>query len=343
MSEFEDLAGKGHSANQSFGHQNPAPRHDDTSEMRVHFSPPDENVLGRIDQSLSTSPFHPPNGEPGLADENQSADQSQQDCQCAEECILKESFCRSEFDGEKFLSLADSIMSRLFSDSEKTKKDSFKARVVSSISRKLSIILSLSRSQNEQLLHFWKTMMTFIHPGSDDVVRKFHASSTSCIRSCMEKEQKKKELTKRQMRECSFLSIAVDSALVRNEHLLSCFVRFSFEEQTLQTPLFFAICPSTTGSGQAHFIYNKLVEHDTPFEKLVSVSTDGASSMIGGNVGMVACLKSLVQHHCSTNQTQFNDFHSVWCFAHRLNLATKDFLELKGVNVVKSFADWFSD
>ena len=88
----------------------------------------------------------------------------------------------------------------------------------------------------------------------------------------MEDEQKKKELTKRQMRECSFLSIAVDSALVRNEHLLSCFVRFSFEEQTLQTPLFFfAICPSTTGSGQAHFIYNKLVKLETPFDKLVSV------------------------------------------------------------------------
>ena len=39
----------------------------------------------------------------------------------------------------------------------------------------------------------------------------------------------------------------------------------------------------------------------------------------------------------------FHDFHTVWCLAHRLNLVTKVFLELKGLNIVKSFSDWFSD
>ena len=34
--------------------------------------------------------------------------------------------------------------------------------------------------------------------------------------------------------------------------------------------------------------------------------------------------------------------HSVWCFAHRLNLVTKSFLTTKPVNVVLEFTDWFS-
>ena len=167
--------------------------------------------------------------------------------------------------------------------------------------------------------------MIFIHPGCEEVVQKIHASYTSCMRSCKEAEQKQKEMLKQNMKECSFLSIAVDSALVRNEHLLSCFVRFSFEERTVQKPLFFAICPSSTGRGHAHFIFNKLVESETPFEKLVSFSTDGASNMIGGNIGTIACFKRLVQQHCLTKQIPFNDFHSIWCFAHRLNLPTKLF------------------
>ena len=183
-----------------------------------------------------------------------------------------------------------------------------------------------------------------IHPsGSEDVAHKIHASYTSCMRSCREDEEKKKEMSKRYMKDCSFLSIAVDSALVRNEHLLSCFVRFSFEERTSQKPLFFAICPSSTGSGQALFVFNKLVEFETPFEKLVSVSTDGASNMIGENIGMIACLKRLIQQLCFTKQTPFIDFHSMWCLAHRLNLTTKDFMEFKGINVVKALTDWFSD
>ena len=42
-------------------------------------------------------------------------------------------------------------------------------------------------------------------------------------------------------------------------------------------------------------------------------------------------------------QTPFNDFHTVWCLAHRLNLVTRDFMNLKGPNIVKSFSDWIAD
>ena len=65
--------------------------------------------------------------------------------------------------------------------------------------------------------------------------------------------------------------------------------------------------------------------------------------MIGRASGMAARLKLLIRQHCATRQVPFNNFHSVWCFAHRLNLVTKDLMQMKGVNIVKAFADWFSD
>ena len=145
------------------------------------------------------------------------------------------------------------------------------------------------------------------------------------------------------MEECSFFSIAIDSTLIRNEHLYSCFARFSFEDSIKQTPLFFVICHRSTANDLANFVSNKLIEHDCVFEMLVSVSTDGASNMIGRSNGMTSALKRIIHRHCAEQHLPFNDFHSVWCLAHRLNLVTKDLLSLKRLNVVKAFSDWFSD
>ena len=137
--------------------------------------------------------------------------------------------------------------------------------------------------------------------------------------------------------------MALDSALVRNEHLLSCFARFSFKDSVLQVPVFFDVCPDQSGNGIAQFVFQKLVENNVSFEKLVSVCTDGASSMTGRLGGMITILKQLVRQHCLTRHAPFEDFSTVWCLAHRLNLVTRDFMDMKGINVVKAFCDWFSD
>ena len=39
----------------------------------------------------------------------------------------------------------------------------------------------------------------------------------------------------------------------------------------------------------------------------------------------------------------FQDFHTVWCLAHRINLVTRDLMDMKGINIVKAFSDWFLD
>ena len=123
----------------------------------------------------------------------------------------------------------------------------------------------------------------------------------------------------------------------------SCFGRFSFQDSLIKSLMFFDVHHLSTGNGVAHFVFDKLVQFNCSFEKLVCVSSDGASNMIGNSNGMTIAWKQLILQHCAERQISFNEFHSVWCFAHRLNLVTKDLLECERLNVVKAFSDWFSD
>ena len=256
---------------------------------------------------------------------------------------MSSSFYWSEFDAHKFLRLTESMMNTTFATSDDNTRNTVKASTVSSFIRKISTLLSLTKSQNDQLLKFWKTMIVFISPSSEEIVKRVHASYNSCVRQSIRDGKEKKRQCQRYMEGCSFFSIAIDSALVGNEHLFACFSRFCFEDSVVQIPLFFDVCHRATGNDIAQFVFNKLLDFNPVFEKLVSVSTDGASNMIGRASGMAARLKLLIRQHCATRQVPFNNFHSVWCFAHRLNLVTKDLMQMKGVNIVKAFADWFSD
>ena len=259
------------------------------------------------------------------------------------ECLLNSSFYGSEFDGQKFLCLAESLMNTAFSSSDDKTRNGVKAGIITSFAKNMCTLLSLTKTQNDSLLNFWKTMIVFISPSSEEVVKKVHASYNSCVRQSLRDGQEKNRQCQHLMESCSFFSIAIDSAQIRNEHLYSCFVRFCLEDSVIQLPLFFDVCHQTTGNDIAHFVFNKLLEFNPSFEKLVSISTDGATNMIGRSSGISTKLKHIIHQHCATRQLPFNDFHSVWCFAHRLNLVTKDLMDLKWMSIDKAFADWFSD
>ena len=92
----------------------------------------------------------------------------------------------------------------------------------------------------------------------------------------------------------------------------------------------------------ARLIFQKLIERNAHFDKLVSVATDGAANMVGKFNGMTACFKTLVEQHCRGNNMYSPKIHTMWCFAHRINLVTRAFLAIKPVNVVLKFSDWFS-
>ena len=143
------------------------------------------------------------------------------------------------------------------------------------------------------------------------------------------------------MQDWRFFSIAIDSSLIRNQHLFSCFIRFSFEDRIVQRPLFLDVLSASTGNGIAELVFNKLLEHGVQFEKLVSVSTDGAGNMVGRLSGMTTTLKELIRQHCTHAHVPFKEFHSVWCMAHRLNLVTRDFMDSRGFTWSRPFVIGF--
>ena len=73
------------------------------------------------------------------------------------------------------------------------------------------------------------------------------------------KDEKKSKISEKNMTDCRFFSIAVDTALFGNEHLLSCFARYSLDSQMIQLPIFFATCFVSSGNDMAQFLFDKLV------------------------------------------------------------------------------------
>ena len=257
------------------------------------------------------------------------------------ECLLSASN-GSLFDEKRFLEIANAMLDRVVNNNDLNKKETMKSRVVSLLLKRLATMLSLTKSQTNVLVRFFKDALVLISPESENMARNIRASYDSCRRQSMKDEEKSKEISKRFMTDCHFFSIAVDTALFGNEHQLSCFARYSFDSQITQLPLFFATCFVSSGKDMAQFMFDKLVEKEVEFSKLVCVSTDGATNMVGQMNGMVVNIKRLICQRCSDENVQFYDFHSVWCSAHRANLVTRDFLGLKMINAVLSFVDWFS-
>ena len=63
-------------------------------------------------------------------------------------------------------------MDKVFAHSDVKTTNKVKADIITSLVRKMSTLLSLTKSQNEQLLTFWKAMMVFVHPPSMSIVKK---------------------------------------------------------------------------------------------------------------------------------------------------------------------------
>ena len=183
--------------------------------------------------------------------------------------------------------------------------------------------------------------MVFVNPQCEEITKRIHASYNTCVRQYQSDERQKKQTCQKYFRECAFFSLALDSALIRNEHLLSCFARFSFEDSVIQIPIFFDVCHDKSGNGIAQFVFQKLIENNISFEKACFCLYRRASSMTGRLGGTIAILKQLVRQHCRTIHAPFEDFSTVWCLAHRLNLVTQDFMDMKRIDDVKAFSDWF--
>ena len=68
--------------------------------------------------------------------------------------------------------MAQTMMDKVFSNSDDKTRNCIKADIISSLAIKLSTLLSPSKTQNEQMLDFWKTMMVFANPESKSIEKR---------------------------------------------------------------------------------------------------------------------------------------------------------------------------
>ena len=200
-------------------------------------------------------------------------------------------------------------------------------------------MLSLSKKQMDVLNRFIKAVLVFIDHDNIPLSNKIHSGYLSCIRESVSHCQSTDIVVQSCFETCQKFSLALDTALFGQDHVLECSVRFSFMDHLEQFPLFFTVCDASTGHDLASLVFNRLRRLNAPFHKLVSISTDGASNMVGQYNGMFQCFKSLVQQELGSVSCSLTQ---VWCLAHRINLVISDFDNVDDINSVFRFCDWFS-
>ena len=106
---------------------------------------------------------------------------SDHDCDCVAECLLNASN-RSCFDERRFLDIANAALERVSNKNDMMKQESTKSRIVSLMLKRLATQLSLSKTQTNAMVNFFKAALVFISPESENTSKKIMASYDSCQR-----------------------------------------------------------------------------------------------------------------------------------------------------------------
>ena len=157
--------------------------------------------------------------------------------------------------------------------------------------RKLFTELSLTKQQMDKLNRFLKAVILCLTPENENYAEHIHAGYLSCTRDSARRVAENETNLEQTFLSCDNFALAFDTALFDREHVLSCIIRFTFDDKIEQRPLFLTSCTSSTGEDLAALIYNELCRLHVPFNKLSCVTSDGAANMTGMTNGMVAQLK----------------------------------------------------
>ena len=225
-------------------------------------------------------------------------------------------------------------------DFEKIQKQ--KAKIVSVLAQTLYIMCALSKEQIKNITKFWKAMMSFISPESEQVVKRIHVSYSGCVREAQKKAATIEAGILEKFRNCLYFSLALDTAQFGQDHFISCVSRFGFDDRISQKIIIFEKVSETTGQYLARFVFEKLDEKNCDFSKLISITTDGASNMIGREHGMANEMVMLVNQKLNTPKRIGVDIHCLWCIDHRLNLVAQDFKDVPNINYVIKFLKWIT-
>ena len=127
--------------------------------------------------------------------------------------------------------------------------------------------------------------MMFISPDSEMSANKIHVSYRGCFREAQKRCSTIQAKHLEMLRDCWYFALAIDTAQFGQSLFMSCVARFGFKDRISQEILFFEKVSETTGQKMAKFVIEKL-EENCDFSKMVSITTDGATNMIGQNAGM---------------------------------------------------------
>ena len=258
---------------------------------------------------------------------------------CISDCLC-DFFQDSAFDIQSIVALSELFFeSEQFSSQTPHSIDTIKTKVITRLVIKIFVAAALSKSQMDTMNKLIKAILAFASPKNEEIARGVHASYLSCRRGTKKHHREMDLYVENCFETCKYFSLAVDTALFGQEHVLSCTSRFMFDDRFEQFTLFYSVCHGSTGEELGHFVYNKLKQYNVPFSKLVSVASDGAKNMIGAVNGMIPHLSRLIRQECHVDQAPFKN---IWCLAHRLNLVITDFTRVPYINSVFLFANWFT-
>ena len=260
---------------------------------------------------------------------------------CVTECFEEFCFVDDRFDINHFLSLSRQLFNDDYVQQVLGQEpiDILRGKVLSTVLRKVFVRLSLSKSQIDALNRLVKAIILFTAPSNTQLARSIHAGYLSCLREAVRRTDERDSKVHALFEECRYFSIRLDTALFGQDNVMSCTVRFAFDDRIEQLPLFLSVCQASSGEEMAEFVYGRLKEKHIPFSKLLSFATDGASYMVGSTNGIVARVRRMVQSEAGRDNCIFQQ---VWCFAHRLNLVIHDFQNVPYINTIFHFLGWFT-
>ncbi|XP_060836051.1 general transcription factor II-I repeat domain-containing protein 2B-like [Rhopalosiphum padi] len=138
---------------------------------------------------------------------------------------------------------------------------------------------------------------------------------------------------------CLSLSLALDESTdIQDKPQLAIFVRYVTSDVDVKEELLdlISLKETTRGIDIKIALDETLQKAEIPLNKIISISTDGAPSMVGCKNGLIGLLK---------NDTNFPDFIPIHCILHREHLTAKYFkydhvmdVVLKIVNYIRSSA-----
>ena len=127
-------------------------------------------------------------------------------------------------------------------------------------------MLTMTRRRMDTLNNFFKSILVVFSNEKDDLYRHFHAGYSSCVRESARRVDKRDVVLEQKFQDCELFSLALDTTLFGQEHVLSCVARLTFKDGMTQLPLFFGVCHGSTGDEIATYAFHWLKQNTSLFQ-----------------------------------------------------------------------------